>query len=236
VTNEYNLWMNKEEYNTNSRPRISHFYLGAEMESQTKARALENSENLALKRIAGKTYLLMVGAIEPRKGHEQVLQAFETMWAKGIDVTLVVVGQLGWAENNAVEQLQVLQAKTDKIQWLNYVSDPMLKSLYEGCAGTLMASFGEGFGLPLIEAAHYGASLIARDLPISREVCGDHAWYFQAQSGTELASELQEWLKLYHRSSEPKSLGVEWQTWPQSTAQLIDSVVHNQWNDAGVER
>lgn len=236
VANEYEAWLGKQAYDIDSRPRIGHFHLGAEMESQTNGGALEASETRILKRIAGRAYLLMVGTIEPRKGHNQVLKAFEILWSRGVDINLVIVGSEGWVDKGTIESLKELDAKTEKIEWLNHVSDAMLKSLYQGCAGTLMASFGEGFGLPLIEAAHYGASLIARDLPIFREVCGDHAWYFRAQSETELASALQEWLNLYHASSEPKSLGVEWQDWQQSAAQLVDSVIHNQWYVTEAER
>jgi glycosyltransferase involved in cell wall biosynthesis len=235
VANEYEAWLNSMAYDTNSRPRIGYFHLGAEMESRASERALEASETRMLKSLAGKDYLLMVGTVEPRKGYGQVLKAFEILWSKGFDIRLVIVGSEGWIDKGTIEYLKELEAKTEKVQWLNYVSDAMLKSLYEGCAGTLMASFGEGFGLPLIEAAHYGASLIVRDLPIFHEVCGDHAWYFQAQSETELASALQEWLNLYHASSEPKSLGVEWQDWQQSTAQLIDNVIHNQWYVSAAE-
>ncbi len=235
VANEYEAWLNNKAYDATSRPRIGYFHLGAEMESRTSEGALEASETRMLKRLAGKDYLLMVGTIEPRKGHSQVLKAFEILWSRGLDIELVIVGSEGWVDKELIEDLRALETKTEKVQWLNYVSDVMLKSLYEGCAGTLMASFGEGFGLPLIEAAHYGASLIARDLPIFHEVCGDHAWYFQAQSEAELASALQEWLKLYYASSEPKPLGVEWQDWGQSAAQLIDNVIHNQWYVAAEE-
>jgi len=236
VANEYQAWMDEKVYDTKSRPHIGYFHLGAEMESRINVANLDASETSILKRIAGRAYLLMVGTIEPRKGHNQVLKAFEILWSRGVDINLVIVGSEGWVDKGTIESLKELDAKTEKIEWLNHVSDAMLKSLYQGCAGTLMASFGEGFGLPLIEAAHYGASLIARDLPIFREVCGDHAWYFRAQSETELASALQEWLNLYHASSEPKSLGVEWQDWQQSAAQLVDSVIHNQWYVTEAER
>ena len=236
VAHEYEAWLGKKAYDIDFIPRIGHFRLGAEMESQANGGALKASETRILKRIAGRAYLLMVGTIEPRKGHSQVLKAFEILWSRGVDINLVIVGSEGWVDKSTIEGLKELESTTDKIVWLNHVSDGMLKSLYQGCAGTLMASFGEGFGLPLIEAAHYGASLIARDLPIFREVCGDHAWYFRAQSETELASALQEWLNLYHTSSEPKSLGVEWQDWEHSTLQLLDSVIHNQWYVTEAER
>ena len=95
-----------------------------------------------------------------------------------------------------------------------------------------MASFGEGFGLPLIEAAYYGSSLLARDLPVFREVCGNHAWYFRARDGEGLALELREWFELFNSSSLPNPAGIEWKNWSQSTSELLSSVIHDRWYDS----
>ena len=55
----------------------------------------------------------------------------------------------------------------------------------------IAASECEGFGLPLIEAARQGLPVIARDIPVFREVAGDHAFYYSAGRPEELADALE---------------------------------------------
>ena len=39
---------------------------------------------------------IMVGTIEPRKGYNQALAAFEHLWCEGIAANLIIVGTSGW--------------------------------------------------------------------------------------------------------------------------------------------
>jgi glycosyltransferase involved in cell wall biosynthesis len=85
-----------------------------------------------------------------------------------------------------------------------------------------MASEGEGFGLPLIEAAHYELPIIARDLPIFREIAIDFASYFPMDaSANELQAHLQHWLDLHKHQNHPQSTGMPYLSWTQSTMQLL---------------
>lgn len=229
VADEYRAWLDQEQVVAVSRPNVGYFHLGAEMESHSATASTSTDEAQLPVEIQGQVYLLMVGTIEPRKGHAQVLDAFETLWSQGINLSLVVVGSVGWVDDRVAERLKTLAATSDTFHWLNFVSDSMLKALYEGAAGTIMASFGEGFGLPLIEAAYYGSSLLARDLPVFREVCGNHAWYFQSREGDGLALELRQWMELRSSGSLPNPAGIEWKNWSQSTSELLDSVLHDRW-------
>ena len=43
-------------------------------------------------------------------------------------------------------------------------------------------SRGEGFGLPLIEAAQHKLPIFARDIPVFREVAGENAFFFQSNT------------------------------------------------------
>jgi len=79
--------------------------------------------------------------------------------------------------------------------------------------------------LPLVEAAYYGSPLLARNLPVFREVCGESAWYFESTDGKGLAIEIQRWLTLYNEATLPDSSWVMSIDWQQSTVQLMDSVI-----------
>jgi glycosyltransferase involved in cell wall biosynthesis len=171
----------------------------------------------------------MVGTVEPRKGHRQVLDAFHVLWSKGVDLQLVVVGSTGWVPAEFSEELTALDNASENFHWLNFVSDGMLQALYANASGTLMASLGEGFGLPLIEAARSGSALIARDLPVFREVCGNHAWYFSSEDGPGLAMELERWLSLRQAGTHPTPDGLTWIDWKESTRRLLDNIMRGHW-------
>ncbi|MNL64925.1 Glycosyl transferases group 1 [compost metagenome] len=83
-----------------------------------------------------------------------------------------------------------------------------------------MPSEGEGFGLPLIEAARHGKPIIARDIPVFREVAQEHAHYFDGAAGADLARALRGWLQLRDEGKAASSEGMPWQTWADNVRQL----------------
>jgi glycosyltransferase involved in cell wall biosynthesis len=104
---------------------------------------------------------------------------------------------------------------------LQGISDEFLERVYSVSACLIAASEGEGFGLPLIEAARHNLPIIARDISVFREVAGDYAFYFHGERGANLAEAVEEWLKLYEVGAHPKSEDMSWLTWEQSAAQVV---------------
>ena len=96
----------------------------------------------------------------------------------------------------------------------------MLQQVYDASSVLLAASSGEGFGLPLIEAARHGLPILARDLPVFQEVAGDHAMYFSGDAPQDLAASLQHWLELHERGEVVSSAGMNWLSWKESARQL----------------
>jgi glycosyltransferase involved in cell wall biosynthesis len=167
----------------------------------------------------------MVGTVEPRKGHAQAVSAFERLWAAGVDASLVIVGKQGWHVEQLAERMLSHPERGARLLWLQGISDEMLLRLYESAAALLLASQGEGFGLPLVEAAQHGLPIIARDLPVFREVAGEHAFFFTGRAPEELADAIATWLALRERGDAPSPEGIPWLTWAQSTAQLLDVIL-----------
>jgi glycosyltransferase involved in cell wall biosynthesis len=164
--------------------------------------------------------VLMVGTIEPRKCHAQVLDAFEQLWSAGVDAMLVICGRPGWMMETLIERLRTHPANGKRLLWIEDASDEYLDAIYGAATVMLLASRGEGFGLPLVEAAQRGLPVIARDLPVFREVAGEHAHYFSDDSAEGLAASLRTWLDLHARGEHPRSGGMRWLTWAQSAARL----------------
>lgn len=131
--------------------------------------------------------VLMVGTIEPRKGYGAVLDAFERLWADGCDIELVIVGHPGWKVDTLLRRIRKRARNCDRIVWLEHADDRTLQGLYLSSSLLLAASEGEGFGLPILEAAAAGCRLLLRDLPVFREVAGVGARYFVGSEGLEAA-------------------------------------------------
>ena len=179
--------------------------------------------------LSNRLTFLMVGTIEPRKGQMQTLMAFEQLWEQGLDVNLVIVGKHGWNVDLLVDMLRSHSERNKRLFWLDGISDEYLEKVYAASTCLISASEGEGFGLPLIEAAHHKKPIIARDLPVFQEVAGKHAFYFSGLKPEALGNAVREWVALEKLGQAPQSGKMPWLTWKQSTKNLLDVMLNGQW-------
>lgn len=100
-----------------------------------------------------------------------------------------------------------------------------LEKLYAAGACLIAASYNEGFGLPLIEAAQHRLPIIARGIPVFREVAGKFAFYFAGEKPEDLAQSVSEWLSLYKDGLHPRSGDMPWLTWKESTKMMLENVI-----------
>lgn len=205
-------------------PKVASFHLGADVHNSLPSKGIPDNAQTLLERMQGAVSFLMVSTIEPRKGHAQALAAFEQLWAQGHDVNLVIVGKRGWKVDQLVQQLSTHPESGHRLHWLEGVSDEFLEQLYAASDCLVSASLGEGFGLPLIEAAQHGLPILARDLPVMREVAGEHALYFAGLQPQDLAQAILHWLHLKECALQPDSKDLPWLTWKQSTQQLLEAL------------
>jgi glycosyltransferase involved in cell wall biosynthesis len=205
--------------------RIGHFQMGTDIKQHPSSTGLPANSAAILAALQQRPAVLMVGTVEPRKGYQQTLAAFEQLWGAGVDATFVMVGQVGWKMDELAAKIQSHPELGKRLFWLSDASDEMLLKLYEHSTVLLAAAEGEGFGLPLIEAAQHDLPIIARDLPVFREIAGEHAFYFQGKAPQALADAIQQWLSLWQAGSAPSSAGISWLTWAESAAQLKAFVI-----------
>ena len=204
--------------------RVTHFKLGCDIENSVPTTgAFEDAQEL-LSHISKSTSFLMVGTVEPRKNHEQVLLAFEQLWDEGREVNLIIVGKFGWNISDLAQRLKSHKFSGKRLFWLEGISDEYLRELYKACDSLIMASVGEGFGLPLIEASSHNLPLLVTDLPVFREVAGKYAYYFSGADARNIKSGIIEWLDLYQKNSHPVSTNMPRVTWQESAQQLLKLV------------
>jgi glycosyltransferase involved in cell wall biosynthesis len=209
---------------------IGWFHLGADMSQSIPVKGLPESAEHVLAKLSKRPTFLMVGTIEPRKGQMQTLLAFEKLWEAGLDINLVIIGKQGWNVDLLLEMLRTHTELNHRLFWLEGVSDEYLDKVYKVSSCLIAASEGEGFGLPLIESAQYRTPILARDIPVFREVAGDHAMYFDnSKSPSTLSQKIVEWLDLHSKNMHPKVDDLPWLTWKQSTQQLLSVVLENNW-------
>lgn len=229
VADELTGWMAERPWRRQSPLKLGYFHLGADIDASKPSFGLSENAEQVFAAVAARPSLLMVGTLEPRKGHAQALAAFDLLWQQGVDANLVIVGKEGWMVEQLAKRLRSHPEREQRLFWLAGVSDEMLLKLYQSCSGLLAASEGEGFGLPLIEAAQHGIPILARDIPVFREVTGAHAHYFRAADAAQLGAALTEWLALLTDGKAPGSDGMPWLKWQQSAQQLVDVVVGQRW-------
>jgi glycosyltransferase involved in cell wall biosynthesis len=119
-----------------------------------------------------------------------------------------------------------------RLLWLEGISDEYLERIYTASACLIAASEGEGFGLPLIEAARHRIPILARDIPVFHEVAGEHMSYFAGREPDNLAHAVKDWLVLYGEDRHPKSGNMPWLTWAESAERLKDVLLKGSWYKA----
>lgn len=222
VAVEMESWLQAHPVSRHRPLQIEWFHLGADVENSVPTKGLPNDSGEVLAQLRNRPTFLSVGTIEPRKSHDQTLKAFELLWDEGVEANLVLVGQAGWNVDELIQDIVGHKMLGKRLFWLKGISDEYLEKVYQSATCLVFSSKGEGFGLPLIEAAQFGLPIIARDIPVFREIAGDNAHYFRGAEAADLSGEVKVWLALRERGLHPSSGNITWLTWKQSAQQIVE--------------
>lgn len=205
-------------------------HLGADLKSSAPSHGWPDDVEQIRKAIASRVTFLMVGTIEPRKAYLETLKQFNVLWKAGVDVNLIVVGKEGWLAlpedmrrdiPATIEYFRSHPQLGYQFFWVDNASDQFLEELYENVDCLIAASYGEGFGLPLIEAAAYGTPIIARDIAVFREVAGYKATYFDGTKKDALSKEIVDWIENKNNNFTISSSGMPYLTWTQAAERFF---------------
>ena len=119
-------------------------------------------------------YVLALGGIEPRKGSIDLLEAFALLRRRRRDLRLVFAGGetlFDYRDYRAAFDRRA-SALAIEPEMLGVVEDAELPSLVAAASAMAFVSTKEGFGLAAMEALAAGVPVVARDLPVLREVFG----------------------------------------------------------------
>ena len=217
VADEFRGWLHT--HHPQAHPQVDWFHMGADIDQSAPSLGMPPDGTATLAKLKQRPSFLMVGTIEPRKGQTDALDAAEALWTTE-DFNLVIVGKQGWKVDALIERIGHHPELNQRLFWLNGISDEYLAQVYAHADCLIAASYGEGFGLPLIEAAQRSLPIIARDIGVFREVAGDHALYFDESN--PLPKAMSRWLSTLQAGQlPPQSQDMPWMSWTQSASQLL---------------
>ncbi len=183
----------------------------------------ENFEIL-LRSMKNNPMALMVGTLEPRKGHADVLEAFQKLWDAGYPGQLVIVGRPGWKTEPLQHALRNHVLFEKKLFWFNAATDDEVQTLYSACDGVIVASHGEGFGLPVVEALGHGKPVLARNIDVFHTIDSDGISYFPETAGaTELAEAIRQWLSC-QRQGQKGTFRMNLSSWDDTAKAIISGL------------
>jgi len=138
-----------------------------------------------------KPFILAVGTREPRKNLLRLIKAWQPL-AK--EYELLIAGEAGWDETSGnTSDSQLL--KSPGLRFLGKVSDAELSVLYSKAELLAYPSLDEGFGLPILEAFHYGTPVVTSNRSSMPEVAGNAAELVDPESVDSIGKGLETILK-----------------------------------------
>jgi glycosyltransferase involved in cell wall biosynthesis len=141
-----------------------------------------DTEPLSKKREKTGLHTVYVSTVTIRKGHAQLIEAFEILWNKGSEITLTLVGGEGWLVSDLIEKIKNHPENGKKLFWKQRLLDSDVEQIYADSDIAFAASYDEGFGLAAEEALSKGLKVISRDIPVFRERSYPNLYFFDADA------------------------------------------------------
>ncbi|WP_121628376.1 glycosyltransferase [Poseidonibacter antarcticus] len=166
---------------------------------------------------------LVVGTIEPRKGHKLLLETFELFWNDNINLNLHIVGKKGWMVDELYNKIKTHNFLNKNLFFYEGINDESLEKLYKFSDCVIVPSEAEGFGLPIIEAAFYNKAIIARDIEVFKEVGKNFISYFPNDNNPKsLYKSINHWIKSYKINNTSSSKEIPILTWKENAIATLE--------------
>jgi glycosyltransferase involved in cell wall biosynthesis len=181
--------------------------------------------------------ILTVGTIEPRKNHQYLLDVYDLLRQRGTDVSLIIVGRLGWKNKDILNRIRSHPDFGRRLLHLDDASDRDLLAVIDRSDCLVCPSIAEGFGLPVIEGLSLGLKVFASDIEVFHEIGGDHCQYFDLGNPDSLAVQIATFLSQTRMSNKGEGdLTFSWPNWEESTKELVQLVLRLSGSSASVSR
>ena len=112
-------------------------------------------------KLEGRPHLVTVGGSDARKGSDRAIAALGLLVARGLDLSLLVIGHLTSNWRAELEYTAAACGVADRVFFGGAVDDELLRACYRRAVVSLMPSLAEGAGLPVLESAASGTPALA---------------------------------------------------------------------------
>jgi len=205
-----------------SKNEILHYYPWIDDQKITLAPCAVDTSLFTPSNQPRERFVLAVSSIDPRKNFQRLIKALNNT-----QIHLKIVGNSGRVFSS------IDLPHSSNITFLGHVDDQHLLQLYHQASVFIFPSLYEGFGLPLLEAMAAGCPVVAADIPVMHEVCGNAAVYCNPTDETDMYRAI---LQVLTSSSAEQSAMIEDGyknvkrfTW-ESSAENIYNALKNSYN------
>ena len=154
-------------------------------------------------------YILFVGNLKANKNVQGLLQAFAVLQERAkVPHRLLIVGDDAAGRQSVMELIHKLKLE-DKVVHVPHVGHERIRSAYSGADLTVLPSFEEGFGLPVVESMACGTPVACSRSASLPEIGGEAAEYFNPHDAESIAAAIEtvllssdRWLELQKRGGE----------------------------------
>ncbi len=157
---------------------------------QKKYSAETTNKLLESYKLKAKSYLVYVGAIQPRKNLEILIESFEKIKKESsgwrTDLKLVIAGAPAWKAENTLQKITASEFKNDIIVTGNLEFEK-IAMLYQNAKIFVFPSLYEGFGIPVLEAMAAGTPVVCARNSSLVEAGGEAVLYFKTEDSNDLA-------------------------------------------------
>jgi glycosyltransferase involved in cell wall biosynthesis len=125
--------------------------------------------------------------------------------------------------DSAAQLVRQLQLQEEIVE-LDSIPYSLLHHLYRACDLYVTPAYAETFAHPLVEAMASGLPVIASDLPVHKEICGESALYFPRFSPESLAEQVIQASRSSDRTAAMREMGASRSrdfSWDKHVDQLL---------------
>jgi glycosyltransferase involved in cell wall biosynthesis len=190
---------------------------------------LSNSTMQPVDELKNTEFFFHVSRMAPNKNVESLLK----LAASWEDKRFVLAGASG--KDTFRLQQMANELKLKNVYFFLNINDAQKAWLYAHCKAFLFPSLAEGFGLPPIEAMHFGKPVFASNRTSLPEVCGNFAFYWHSFAAKEMRQVIQTGLETYDQKNLSDQIKLyasnfSWKTCAEKYINLYSTLLANQIN------
>lgn len=153
--------------------------------------ALNNlSDNKLLKEKFTQPFFLYVGNFYPHKNIEKLVGAFSKTDVKAV---LVLVGPNDYFSSRINQIIHRLKQE-QRIHLYTASSRSDIVFFYQHALALINPSLSEGFGLPIVEAAHFNLPIMASEIEVFKELLGNNYLQFDPTSERDMTEKIESFI------------------------------------------